>query len=128
VATLFGYMAASFFLFAAVTGAAILRGFLGKRKVALGGALIHGLFAISGIILLALSLVWSGGLRPWTDWTGHIALVILIGVAMGGGVMVYFHVWHRKLPMWLAGVHALGAVVATIMVWYGVVRWFFIRG
>jgi hypothetical protein len=128
VATLFGYMAAFFFLAAAATGAAILRGFLKRKRVAVGGALIHGVFAISGLILLALSLLWATGDQPGPGWWGQVALIIFIFVAIGGGTMVYFHIWHRKLPMWLALVHAAGAVVATVMLWYGVLRWLFVRG
>lgn len=121
MATLFAYMAAVFLLFAAASGAAILRGFLRRRKVAVGGALVHGLFAISGLILLALALAWQ---QPGTGpgWWGQIAMIILVIVAIGGGTLVYFHIWHRKVPLWLAFGHATGAVVGVILLWFALLQ------
>jgi hypothetical protein len=122
VTTLFAYMAGFLFLAAAATGAAMLRGFLKRRKVALGGALIHGMFAISGLILLALSLAFRTGDRPGPGWWGQAALIILILVGIGGGTLVYFHVWHRRFPLWLAFLHAGGAALGVILLWFGILR------
>jgi hypothetical protein len=120
--TLFGVLSGLVFLFAAATGAAILRGFLKRRRVALGGALVHGAFAITGLVLLTVSLAVATGDRPGPGWWGQIALIIFVIVAIGGGAMVYFHVWHRKLPLWLAFSHAGGAIVAVGLLWYGLLQ------
>jgi hypothetical protein len=122
VTTVFAVMAGLLFLFAAATGAAMLRGFLKRRKVAVGGALVHGAFAITGLFILALSILWRTVEQPGAGWWGQAALVVFVIVAVGGGTMVYFHVWHRTLPLWLAFAHAGGAVLGIILLWYGILQ------
>lgn len=123
MSTLFGYMAGVLLLLAVVTGAAMLRNVLRRRKVVLGGALLHGVFAVFGLILLSVALARATGENPGPGWWGQWALVVLVLTAVGGGIMVYLHVWRRRMPLVLALAHAAGGVVGVGLLWYGMLQW-----
>ena len=76
-------------------------------KVAL--AVLHGLFAASGLVLLLLALIKTGfGGRP------GIALGLLVTAALGGFALLGSHAQNKRLPSALVVGHALLAVAGFL--------------
>jgi hypothetical protein len=70
-------------------------------------AALHGVFAASGLVILLMAVARSGtGGRPLT------ALGLLVLAALGGFVLLSFHVRGRPLPAALIAGHGLLAVLA----------------
>jgi hypothetical protein len=69
-----------------------------------GLAVGHGLAAAAGLVTLLLTVL--SGAPSLAD----IALVLLVGAALGGFVTASFHVRGKKIPMPLVVVHACVAV------------------
>jgi hypothetical protein len=76
-------------------------------------AVVHGLFAASGLVALLLALIKTGfGGNP------GLAFGLLVVAALGGFVLVSFHAQKKRLPSALVIGHALLAVAgfATLLV------------
>jgi hypothetical protein len=77
-------------------------------------AAMHGIFAASGLVLLALGVMNAAeaGLGAWS-------LGIFIVAALGGFTLLSFHLRKKPLPIPLVVVHALAAVTgfALLLVW-----------
>lgn len=72
-------------------------------------AVLHGLFAASGLVVLLLALIKSGfGGKP------GVALGLLVVAALGGFVLVSYHAKNQKLPSGLVVGHALIAVAGFL--------------
>jgi hypothetical protein len=72
-------------------------------------AVLHGLFAASGLVVLLLALIKTGfGGRP------GIALGLLVVAALGGFVLLSFHAKNQRLPSGLVVGHALLAVAGFL--------------
>ncbi|HEX6636302.1 MAG TPA: hypothetical protein VF033_01495 [Steroidobacteraceae bacterium] len=72
-------------------------------------AVLHGLFAASGLVVLLLALIKTGfGGKP------GIALGLLVVAALGGFVLVSYHAKNQKLPSGLVAGHALIAVAGFL--------------
>jgi hypothetical protein len=73
--------------------------------------IIHGLFAATGLLLLLYSTFFSGiPARP----SVAIAALLLLVAALGGFLVVSFHLRKQVPPRMLAGLHGLLAVVGFL--------------
>lgn len=75
-------------------------------------AVLHGLFAASGLVVLLLAVIKTG-----MQGTPAIALALLVVAALGGFALLSSHVRGRALPSGLVVGHALLAVAgfATLL-------------
>jgi len=83
---------------------------VGNKPLPLPLALLHGLLAASGLVLLALSVFDSaaaGGAR--------VALGLFVLAAIGGFVLFSFHLRKKQLPMGVVMVHALVAIAGFLL-------------
>ena len=74
-------------------------------------AIIHGLFAATGLGLLLYAAFLAGTPQPQTV---TIAAVLLLIAALGGFVLVSYHLRKQVPPKALASVHALLAVAGFL--------------
>lgn len=72
-------------------------------------AVLHGLFAASGLVVLLLALIKTG-----FGGKAGIALGVLVVAALGGFALLSFHARNQKLPSALVAGHALIAVAGFI--------------
>ncbi len=98
------------FAVAAVAGLAMaimhFRGFSPPRPAL---AVLHGLFAASGLVVLLLALIKTG-----FGGRSGIALGLLVAAALGGFVLLSHHARKQKLPSALVVGHALLAVAGVL--------------
>jgi hypothetical protein len=71
-------------------------------------AIVHGLFAASGLVVLLYGVVMGslGGLLT-------IAAVLLVIAALGGFFLLSFHLRKQPLPKAVVAIHALAAVLGV---------------
>lgn len=74
-------------------------------------AVFHGLFAATGLVLLLYAAFFTAVPAPQTV---VIAAVLLVIAALGGFVLVSYHLRKQVPPKALAGVHALLAVAGFL--------------
>ncbi|HEV7606712.1 MAG TPA: hypothetical protein VGO61_05210 [Steroidobacteraceae bacterium] len=99
------------FAVAAVAGLTMaVMHFRGKTPPRPALAVLHGLFAASGLVVLLLALLKVG-----FGGTPGIALGILVVAALGGFVLLSFHLKGRALPSGLVVGHALLAVAGFVV-------------
>jgi hypothetical protein len=98
------------FAVAAVIGLYMAIGhFRGRTPPKLAVALLHGLFAASGLVVLLLGVMQAGmGGKP------AIALGLFLVAALGGFTLLSFHLRGRALPNGLVIGHALLAVLGFL--------------
>jgi uncharacterized membrane protein (UPF0136 family) len=102
----------------AALGGIILAALHLKRKGApIPLALLHGLLAAAGLVLLIIAVVQMASAGP-----AGVALVIFIIAALGGFVLFAMHVSRKPLPAGLIVVHGLVAVVAFVVLLVALVR------
>ena len=96
---------------AALGGAALayLRIVKQSLSLPLSLALVHGLFAATGLGLLALALTEAGG----TGLTAAFAIFLL--AALGGFTLFSFQLRSRPLPIPLVLIHGAAAVAAFVI-------------
>jgi hypothetical protein len=99
------------FALAAVVGLTMaVQHFKGKTPPKAGVAILHGLLAVTGVILLLL------GVRDIGFGTPHAwALGLFVVAALGGLYLVSHHMRQRPLPNGVIVIHALVAVVAFLV-------------
>ncbi|MEO8016849.1 MAG: hypothetical protein ABI769_03470 [Pseudomonadota bacterium] len=73
-------------------------------------AVLHGLFAASGLVVLLLA-----GFKVGFGGNSGIALGLLVAAALGGFVLLSFHLRGRALPTGLVVGHALLAVAGFVL-------------
>jgi glucose uptake protein GlcU len=84
--------------------------FKGRTPPKAGVAILHGLLAVSGVIVLLLG-VWEIGFG-----TAHTWALLLFGVAaLGGLYLVSHHMRQRPLPNGVIVIHGLIAVIAFLI-------------
>jgi hypothetical protein len=74
-------------------------------------AIFHGLFAATGLLVLLYAAFLAGTPQPQTV---IIAAILLVIAALGGFVLVSYHLRKQVPPKALAGVHALLAVAGFL--------------
>lgn len=84
--------------------------FRGAAVPSIGQAVVHGLAAATALVLL-LVVVMSAGAEGGLG----LALGLFVLAAIGGFVLLSFHLRDRPLPKALVGGHALIAVVAFLV-------------
>ena len=98
------------FAVAAVGGATLaIRKFTGKG-MPLSLAAAHGIFAAAGLIALAVNV--------YTDSSNklmNISLVLFIIFALGGFILLSYHLRKKAHPIALIGIHGAGAVVSFLL-------------
>jgi hypothetical protein len=110
--------AIALFVVAAVFGLYLAsRVFAGKLPPA-AAAVFHGIFAASGLVLLLYVAFLAETPQPQAV---SVAAILLVLAALGGFVMVSFHLRKQVPPKLLAGGHALlalagvGALAASML-------------
>jgi hypothetical protein len=104
-------VAAILFAVAAATGIAITFIRLSGRDLPpMGLAVLHGLFAGSGLVALMIVAVPPGAVQ----WA-RISLGIFVVAALGGFVLFSFHLRQRALPVPIIGIHGFIAVIAFVV-------------
>lgn len=98
------------FALAAVIGLYLLSRVFGNALPPLGAAAFHGLFAAGGLVLLLYVAFVEGTPQPQAV---AIAAGLLVIAALGGFLMLSFHLRKRVPPKGLAGLHALLAVAGV---------------
>ncbi|MGH8251309.1 MAG: hypothetical protein ACREVI_11560 [Steroidobacteraceae bacterium] len=84
--------------------------FRGHTPPKAGLAILHGLLAVSGVIVLLLG-VWEIGFGTTHTW----ALVLFAVAALGGLYLVSHHMRQRPLPNGVIVIHGLVAVIAFLV-------------
>lgn len=96
---------------AAVVGLYMAIGhFRGRTPPPAGAAVLHGLLAVCGVVLLLLGVmqIGFGTVHTW-------ALVLFVVAALGGLYLVSFHLRGRPLPNAVVVIHGIVAAVAFLI-------------
>lgn len=110
-------VAALLFALAALVGITLGALHLKKKDVSVSLALVHGLAAAVGLVLLIIAVVQMSSAGP-----AGVALAIFVIAALGGFVLFAMHLMRKKLPPGLIVVHGLLAVVAFVVLVVGLLR------
>jgi hypothetical protein len=99
------------FAVAAVVGLTMaIAAFQGKLPP-VAGAVLHGILAASGLVLLLVAVFGQGASGP-AAW----ALGLLVVAALGGFTIAFgFHARSRDLPKGFVAVHAIVAVIGFLL-------------
>ncbi len=98
------------FAIAAVGGLTLAyRKFVGK-ELPIWLAAFHGIFAAAGLIILAVNVY-----NDSSNTLMNIALVMFIIFALGGFVLLSYHVRKKAHPIALIGIHGAGAVISFLI-------------
>lgn len=103
-------LAIGLFAVAAVFGLTFAVRYAKNLGVSVPMALVHGLFAASGLVVLILTLL--NGARP------NVALASLtffVAAALGGFLLFGMHIAGKRRPMALIVVHGLAAVTGFVL-------------
>jgi len=110
-------VAALLFALAALVGITLAALHLKKKDVSVSLALVHGLAAAVGLVLLIIAVVQMSSAGP-----AGVALAIFVVAALGGFVLFAMHLMRKQLPPGLIVVHGLLAVVAFVVLVVGLLR------
>jgi len=99
------------FAVAALGGATLAYMRIVKKDVSLPLAIVHGVFAASGLVLLILGLTGGAGAGSGIK----LALGIFLVAAIGGFTLISYHLRSRPLPVPLVLVHGGVAAVAFVI-------------
>ena len=87
----------------------------GRELPPMAIALVHGLFAASGLIALLVAVI---GVNAPTS--ARIALGGFVVAALGGFALFSFHLRQKALPVPLVIVHGLVAVISFVLLLAGI--------
>jgi len=97
------------FVVAATAGATLAYMRIVKKDVSMPLAIVHGVAAATGLVLLILGVMQMGS-------TGSkISLAIFLLAALGGFTLFSFHLRSRPMPVPLVYIHGGAAVVAFLI-------------
>jgi hypothetical protein len=100
------------FAIAALGGATLAVMRLMNRPLPVGLAVVHGLFAAAGLVVLIIAMVSAVA----TGTLLKAALILFIIAAIGGAIIfLFFHLRGKHLPIPLVLGHGLLAVVAFLL-------------
>jgi hypothetical protein len=97
------YTAIAIFGMTAILGLYLLSLILRNKKTPKAAAFVHGLFAVTGLVLL---IIYCVGNSPGPK----VSITVFTIAAVGGFIVVYKDVT-GKAPKWLAILHGLTAVI-----------------
>jgi hypothetical protein len=98
------YAAITIFSMTAILGIYLISLVLRDKQTPKGIAIIHGLFAVTGLLLL---ITYSNG----NEQSPVVSIIVFIIAALGGLVLIYKDLTGQPIPKWLAITHGLTAVV-----------------
>jgi hypothetical protein len=98
------YTAITIFSMTAILGIYLLSLVMRDRQTPRSIAIVHGLFALTGLILL---ITYSNG----SEASPLVSLVVFTIAALGGLVLIYKDVIEKQVPKWLALTHGLTALI-----------------
>jgi hypothetical protein len=98
------YTAITIFSMTAILGIYLLSLVLRDKQTPKAVAVVHGLFAITGLLLL---ITYSTG----NEQSPTVSIVVFVIAALGGLVLFYKDVNGNPIPKWLGMVHGLTAVM-----------------
>jgi len=103
--------ALGFFLSAAVLGIYLLSMVLGAKPIPKTVAIIHGIFAVTGLLLL---IAYPFYFHP----APILSMILFVFAALGGAAMAYKGITGKAVPAWMAMGHGTVAIigVATLVV------------
>ncbi len=101
--------AITLFALAAVGGLTLAYMRIVKKDVSLPIAIVHGILAATGLVLLILAVTKLGGTGLTT------ALVVFLIAALGGFTLLSYHLRMRPMPVPLVLVHGAVAVTAFVI-------------
>jgi hypothetical protein len=105
------FIAIGLFAVAALAGATMaIQHFRGRTPPPLGLAMLHGVLAASGLLVLLLAVMKAGVSGP-----PAIALGLFLVAALGGFTLLSFHLRRRALPSALVLGHGLLAVAGFLV-------------
>ena len=110
-------VAAVLFALAALGGIILATLHLKKNDAPIPLALVHGLAAAVGLVLLIIAVTQM----PSAGLAG-VALAIFVIAALGGFVLFAMHLAKKSLPRGLIFVHGLAAVVAFLLLLVSLLR------
>jgi hypothetical protein len=104
-------IAAVLFAVAALGGVVMAAMRFGGREIPpMALALVHGLFAASGLVALVLAVVNStASTLAW------VALVGFVIAALGGFMLFSYHLRRQALPVNYVVIHGAGAVISFVI-------------
>jgi hypothetical protein len=103
--------AVALFALAAIIGVYMLtRIFAGALPPWLA-VILHGALAATGLVIFLSALITAGGAPPTLLM---VAAVVLVIAALGGFLLVSFHLRGKAPPKGVAVIHALAAVVGFL--------------
>jgi hypothetical protein len=105
------------FALAALLGLTLAVQHLKKNDAPIPLALVHGLAAAVGLVLLIVAVMQM----PSAGLAG-VALAIFVIAALGGFVLFAMHLMKKALPRGLIFVHGLAAVVAFVVLLVGLLH------
>ena len=109
-------VAAVLFAIAAVGGITLAAMHLRAQMPNLSVALVHGLFAAAGLVVLLIAVIQHGGFG-----LAGTALVIFLVAALGGFTLISMHLRGKALSTPLVLGHGLIAVTAFVILLIGLV-------
>jgi hypothetical protein len=110
-------VAVAIFALAALLGITLAAKHLKKKNAPIPLALVHGLAAAVGLVLLIIVVVHMSSAGP-----AGVALGIFVIAALGGFVLFAMHLMRKMLPPALIVLHGLLAVVAFVVLLIGFLR------
>jgi hypothetical protein len=103
------YISIAVFALAAIAGIVIFKNWLSSSPVSKTVIYLHGLFAVTGLVLL---LVFTLQNKADSLWSG----IALFGAAALGGIYMFVRgLKGKNSPIWLASIHALLAVGGVLV-------------
>jgi len=106
------YAAIVIFGMTAIAGMYLLSLILRKKSTPKGVTMIHGLFAVTALLLLIIYCLDTQA-GPWES------LVVFLVAATGGIIMVYRDLTGKPIPAWLGIAHGIIAIVGfVLLIWF----------
>ena len=98
------------FALAALGGVYLANLHIQGKHVSIGLALVHGVLAVSGVLLLVRGIAVAGA-----SLAINVSLVLFLLAAVGGLTLFFIHTRRKPLPKWLIGVHATVALISFLV-------------
>ena len=109
------FLSVILFAVAALGGLVLGVSGLRRRNLPMWLSLIHGVVAAAGLITLILGIVpGNAGTLP------IISLILFLIAALGGFVLFSYHLRRKPHPKGLIVIHALAAVIAFVLLLFGI--------
>ena len=106
------YAAIGIFGMTAIAGMYLLSLVLRSKETPKGVTIIHGLLAVTALVLL---IVYCVGHKPG-PW---VSIIIFAVAAMGGFILNYRDITGKSVPKWLGVIHGVTAIGGfALLLWF----------